>query len=558
MSDYYGELTSCLRQDLHGLMALSPSQYASAEGLQSCIFKKCITLVDPQAERRGLEKFLEVNGRCGLWTLQMSSDRDKELVGEAKNFIYRFLLDSGLPSLTFAHILNRGRMGPGSSILASGFDFYTKLFSSQLSTTRLLLDRAFRLFFDEDPRYRSAEILRRYSFGDPVVVPGNRLSFVPKSNDICRTICTEPSLNMFFQLGLGEWLAERLRSKVGINLSTQQFVNRRLARIGSRTDRFSTIDLSSASDSLSLGMVSEMFPRDFVAWLHLLRSPVSSLPFNGGTVNLNMISTMGNGYTFPLQTLLFTACVVSALRVSGIKPRFRKGRRLPNFAVFGDDIIIPTECLDDLLRLLHLLGFVVNSDKTFHKGPFRESCGGDYYRGRPVRPVYLRSLETPQDRCVAINRLNEWTAMTGIPLRNCVQYLIKTVPFRPVPLWENLDAGIRLPLSLAGRLRKSRRYQSPIYRRWVAAAPQLKVTDEVIVPRRARRRIFNPYGLWISFLRGDMERGKIPIRSLTATRYMTKTSVAPNWDHETTNPFSWGFGGRMSLLAASALNLEQV
>jgi hypothetical protein len=559
LDSYSDKLIQYLESDLSHEFATEATRYA-AHSLREDVLKKYVSAIKDDAEQRGLEKFLAVNRRCKEFRLEvLSSDvQAQEWLGEVKNFIYRFLLTSGLPSLTLGEILSRGKVGPGASLGAWGNDFYTKLFSSPLTCTSLSLYAAYRLHHLGDPRYESAEKLRSYSFGGPRLVPGNRLSFVPKTNDICRTICTEPTLNMFFQLGLGDWITDRLRWRVGIDLSSQQSVNRRLARIGSRTGSFSTIDLSSASDSLSRQMIREIFPRDFVAWLDLTRSPVSTLP-DGSVVELAMVSTMGNGFTFPLQTLLFTACVAAVFKCSGRKIRYKKGKWLPNFAVFGDDIILPTSLGSDVIRLLGLLGFEVNSSKTFLEGPFRESCGGDYFKGKVVRPVHIRALATPQDRYVALNRLNEWTAQTGIPLRQTVQFLLGTVRFRPVPLWENADSGVRVPLCLAGKLSRSRRYQSPVYKRWVASPPKLVVSDEVLAPRRARRRIYNPYGLWITFLRGDMQRGVIPIRSHSATRYVTKSAVAPNWDYERTMTHRSGvFGGRLSLLEAVLTNLEQV
>ena len=572
MRSYDVDVISCLEKDLSRTFENEAQSY-SAVALRRDIFKKYVSHLKEDAEKAGLEKFLAVNSRCKEFCFSVTGlpSVDQEIIGEIRNFIYRFLLTSGLPSLSLGEILSRGKVGPGASLGAWGTDFYTKLFSSPLTTTRLSLYEAYKLHFSADPRYNAAERLRCYSFGDPKTVQGNRLSFVPKTNDICRTICTEPGLNMFFQLGLGDWIVDRLRHRVGIDLSNQQAVNRRLARIGSRFGSFATIDLSSASDSLSLRMIEAIFPRDFVAWLMLLRSPKSQLP-DGSWIELGMVSTMGNGFTFPLQTLLFTACVLAVFKCSGIKARYKKQRvlredlfslspttRLPNFAVFGDDIIVPSLIAKKVVSTLELLGFQVNGEKTFLEGPFRESCGADCFKGKAVRPVHILCLETPQDRFVALNRLNEWTAITGIPLRETVQYLLRTVPFRPVPMSENADGGVRVPLSEAGRLKRSKRYQSPIYRCWRAEPPKLRITDEVLVPRRARRRIYNPYGLWITFLRGDMDRGMIPIRSHTATRYVTKSCIAPSWDYvRTMNRLDGGFGGRLHLVDAVLANLEQI
>jgi hypothetical protein len=57
--------------------------------------------------------------------------------------------------------------------------------------------------------------------------------------------------------------------------------------------------------------------------------------------------------------------------------------------VFGDDLIVPSDCGHLILGSLRYLGFKVNRNKTFGTGKFRESCGGEYYDGHDVTPVYL-------------------------------------------------------------------------------------------------------------------------------------------------------------------------
>jgi hypothetical protein len=42
-----------------------------------------------------------------------------------------------------------------------------------------------------------------------------------------------------------------------------------------------------------------------------------------------------------------------------------------------------------VLESLRFIGFRSNPDKTYIHGPFRESCGSDWYGGLDVRPAYL-------------------------------------------------------------------------------------------------------------------------------------------------------------------------
>jgi hypothetical protein len=254
---------------------------------------------------------------------------------------------------------------------------------------------------------------------------------------------------------------------------------------------------------------------------------------------------MGNAYTFPLETIIFS-CVVSAVykaRDLELRRTFHEGgkysvhtRRLGNFGVFGDDIIVEREAYRQTVRLLNLLGFSVNTEKSFAEGPFRESCGGDFINGSPARGVYIKSLRTPADRYVAINRLNEWSAMHDIPLRRVIERLVKMVRFLPVPLYENLDAGIRVPrsyLAYLGYLKTSKKSSSPggiIYTRWESTPKKLRIGEgHVSSPKGAKKRVYNPHGLLQAALRGDVRNYTIGIR-LGPARYRAKQGVSPNWD----------------------------
>jgi hypothetical protein len=91
---------------------------------------------------------------------------------------------------------------------------------------------------------------------------------------------------------------------------------------------------------------------------------------------------MGNGYTFELETLIFVLLSICACDEVGVSSK--------DVSVYGDDIIIPVEAYDVLKEVLETCGFTINEDKSYHEGPFRESCGEDYFRGINVRPFLVR------------------------------------------------------------------------------------------------------------------------------------------------------------------------
>lgn len=208
----------------------------------------------------------------------------------------------------------------------------------------------------------------------PRIVSGSRFTTVPKSWKTDRGIMIEPIFNTYVQKGIGAAIRARLK-RVGIDL-TDQGINQAMALRGSRTGELATIDLSMASDTISYLLVMDLLPWDWFQLLDAARSPSTEMP-DGTSVILEKFSSMGNGATFELESLIFWA-VLSV--VCGDE----------NISVYGDDLICPTEHAQDVLDAITLLGFIPNVDKTFVDGPFRESCGKDYWLGTDVRPVFLK------------------------------------------------------------------------------------------------------------------------------------------------------------------------
>ena len=483
-----------------------------------------------------LEKFLAVNHRVSNWELRLNTVQpDWELLGMLKSELKEFLDPSNEGPIysDYQLMFELGYAGPGASLGALGCDFYTKMFASRLTSTDCLSD-VWSTLIRFNPQFREA-------YSDPSgdlsvnVVDHNKLSFVNKNQDIARTICTEPSINMWMQLGMGGIIHRRLRQVYGIDFKYQQEVNRRMAKLSSLLDHNVTIDLESASDSLGLRMMDEVFPKHFMEMLRRLRSPMCRLP-DGSFVQLGMVSTMGNGFTFPLQTLLFAASCAVVLRYLGL-PCYSKGWcELRNMSVYGDDIIIDNRAARLLIHLLKLLGFVVNESKTYVEGPFRESCGIDCFLGTDVRPVYLKSLRTLQDAFVAVNKLNLWSAKTGVSLRNTVSYVLQVFPGARnclVPPDEDDSSGIKVPRELIDTAQRAVKRSFGLLR-YVSSVPCFygyKVdTDACRLLRHPSNAAYNPKGLWLSFLGGYVSGYRVSLRQ-ERVRYITKRRCTPSWGH---------------------------
>lgn len=216
-----------------------------------------------------------------------------------------------------------------------------------------------------------------YLQAPPKITEYGKLSFVPKDAKTERSIETQPIANAFLQKGLGTWLRSRLAAH-GCDLKHGQEANAEGARVGSLTGELATIDLSSASDTICYMLVLELFPQDVFTMLDQARTPYVKNVANKSTDFLQKFSGMGCAFTFEMETLIFLAiCEVVAEE---------------KCLVYGDDMVVPARCADQIIYRLEACGFKVNTKKSFVSGRFRESCGKDFFDGVNIRPCYVKGL----------------------------------------------------------------------------------------------------------------------------------------------------------------------
>lgn len=221
----------------------------------------------------------------------------------------------------------------------------------------------------------------------PLFVRGNRFTTVPKDCEKDRGIAVEPSINLFYQLGLGRVLRACLK-RAGLDLVKGQDLHRQVACVASIRRHLATLDLKNASDTICTTLVRLLLPWRWFQALESLRSPRTFI--DNRWVLLEKFSSMGNGFTFELETLIFCAISKAAVEMQGHPARF--GR---DVLVYGDDIIVPNESAPGVISALKWTGFTTNDAKSFTSGPFRESCGGDFFAGTAVRPHFVE--ETPNE-----------------------------------------------------------------------------------------------------------------------------------------------------------------
>lgn len=243
---------------------------------------------------------------------------------------------------------------------------------SSICHNRHYLNTLFPGFYSMDTQWIFDSLKHRIE-----LVQHNNIVCVPKTAKTDRTIAIEPLWNSYVQKGIDNEIRHLLR-RVGLDLTDQTY-NQELARLGSLDSSFATIDLSSASDSISLALAKRLLPEAWYDLLKLTRSPSWKYQDND-PVRYHKLTSMGNGFCFPLQTLIFAAVVECAYDITGSK----------TYSVYGDDIIVEQSAALLVLEYLRLFGFTPNRSKTFIHGPFKESCGSDYYLGDDVRPIYIK------------------------------------------------------------------------------------------------------------------------------------------------------------------------
>jgi hypothetical protein len=103
---------------------------------------------------------------------------------------------------------------------------------------------------------------------------------------------------------------------------------------------------------------------------------------------------MGSAVTFPVQSLIYSTVVLAAMcYIRSLRPSIEAFKELAQeVRVFGDDIVVPSDCGAAVREILEYLEFKVNLDKTHTEGNFRESCGMDVYNGVDVTPAYILEL----------------------------------------------------------------------------------------------------------------------------------------------------------------------
>jgi hypothetical protein len=424
-----------------------------------------------------------------------------------------YLLADRLPPDHF-----RGRYGPGFTAEGySGVIQKSRSFWLAPKVARVLdPNNPLSLAWFKDPRLVSRNFpVKAYEgelAGEETLSSNHaKLTFVPKNVKTARSICMEPNGTMYVQQHFADVFVQliennRLHRFVTIH---DQTPNQHLSEYGSWSGNVDTIDLSAASDSLSLELVKGIFPRHMLYAQLATRTGTAMLP-DGSVRKLKKFAPMGSALCFPTQSIVFSAAVLLAyvsfaygvdpfegsisselvastyrrIAYMGVLADHPRTKRFEPFRVYGDDIVCDSRITGRVLSILAALGFSVNSEKSFMGSQaFRESCGKFHWNGHDVTPlrfsVKFREKEMSAS-CLAsyIDVCNRTLHHRYFELR---RYLIRRIIYGRVSGWKMSKNPIRfstdLKSSFAIHAKHSRNshleirdgLDSPLHRREVKA-----------------------------------------------------------------------------------------
>lgn len=223
----------------------------------------------------------------------------------------------------------------------------------------------------------------------------SRVITVPKNAMGGRKINIEPCHHQYYQQGIQAWTVKRIEnhdySSGSVNFKDQS-VNRNLALRASITLDTATMDLSEASDRVSLALVKSIFSKspEYLQALLATRTNFAQLRTMSGTVTVQpkKFAAMGSAVCFTTLAWVIYVLILSSL----MQGRWNLYEIKSRVYVYGDDIIIPAEWFPYVTSVLEKYGLSVNVKKSFVGARFAESCGMDAFDGVCVTPIRSKCL----------------------------------------------------------------------------------------------------------------------------------------------------------------------
>lgn len=284
---------------------------------------------------------------------------------------------------------------------------------------------------------------------------------VPKQWDKKRVIIKHHFGDVLCQRTIARVIRLKLK-RWGIDIENGKSIHEDVLRLFA--DCFATIDLSDASDRISFALVELMLPLE---WFLMLRRLKNDFITDGtNTLRLNKFCGQGNGFTFELETLIFFVIASVAVKRNGQDPK--------GVFVYGDDTIVPEASAHAVMDAYEKCGLVVNKEKSFTTGLFKESCGYDTFDGIQCRPIYFKDFKPNENKAVSITKLHNRTHAV-------LEYLFHDIHYN--------SSGYRALVFLRSRFKPESAFYGPP-----------TIGDSVLFSREeppkwdSQRHYFNTYG----------------------------------------------------------------
>jgi len=552
-----GDLTACQHPSIEDKLSrakafgdMSTTDFRQLYQFYSLTKKLALPGDEKLCKANGLAKLLDGEAKCKVtnMTIEARISSNYALFDRVKMIIQDIIGDVPATLFTGTEV----KFGPGSTVNLNRRSFEQTGLFYKLTDRLIVPERAkfylaalvssnpnwvsmlathYRTQKNEDESYLNYEmrVFNKHFEIVPDSFP-SRIGFVPKDSDEFRTIGIEMNGLMPLQMCIGNYFSSRLYSKVGINLNSQER-NRHLAKLA-KLFGLATIDLKNASGSIALLLVKALFPVDWYCLIEACRSTHGSV-VGGEIIEYEMVSSMGNGFTFELESLIFYALAKATCEDEGVSDFECK----KSLTVFGDDIILPQRCASTFMQNLTLFGFTANKSKSFIKGFFFESCGNDYYNSTDVRPFFLkRTVSTLKDFYFLLNSLlykviqQERSDLLDI-YKFCYGFIAKVSSYGPLHFnlndygkvqADDLEAVLRVPLEFAqtnGGVVFNYHIQAWQYKKWINIA--------LLCPLSKSSQYAVQHARYMTFLRGT-KAGEVALRGRVKSRQITDVTSA--WD----------------------------
>jgi hypothetical protein len=445
---FLGGLLSLVFDPKTGVLLNEPNVCAIADIRQVCLmFKKVLLPCSDKRMEGAYKKFIETEHELD----NAMAELEPELRMKLRRLARLIWGDATLDRSIFREIEERltsydhvPKHGPGATAeRIVGNDKYNLLHWH----SRLEPYFPFDLFGSCRPDL-VLEGLGSIKFVDPDAEPPVRVVSVPKTLKTPRIIAIEPVCMQYTQQSLLELLVPAIESheltRGSVNFTSQDS-NREYARLSSQGIlSLATLDLSEASDRVHLSLVDDILDglpnlRDAILSCRSTRADVPGY----GVKTLSKFASMGSALCFPVEAMVFYTIVMLAIHeAQNIRPTYASIKKFKaGVRVYGDDIIVPIDMVQAVVRHLQAFGLKVNENKTFWTGKFRESCGMDAYDGMEVSPTYVRRI-APSDRRDA-HEIVSWVSLSN--------QLYKRGYWRAAHYCRRVvEKVLRLPLKLIG------------------------------------------------------------------------------------------------------------